>query len=150
MQRVKCIRIGSASASQQSKCRICVVAIPPHKNDFKQNLKFYYAIEIQHLKATVLPTYFFNYNTVLSAVRGDSGIIGTLENSESTYKKFDMALFRCGLRFRTFSAALRNNVACMSSIPQPIKNPEIKYNKVGQSKSPRDSCRIEIGPAVEQ
>lgn len=41
-----------------------------------------------------------------------------------------MALFRCGLKFRALSAALRNNVACMSSLPQPIKNPEIKYNKV--------------------
>ncbi|XP_048734254.1 aldehyde dehydrogenase, mitochondrial-like isoform X2 [Ostrea edulis] len=41
-----------------------------------------------------------------------------------------MALLRCGLRARGLLSALRNNAACMSSIPQPITNPEIKYNKV--------------------
>ena len=42
-----------------------------------------------------------------------------------------MAFLRTGLRARAIYTALRNNVACMSSVPQPIVNPEIKFNKVG-------------------
>ena len=44
-----------------------------------------------------------------------------------------MAFLRTGLRAKAIYTALRNNVACMSSVPQPIVNPEIKYNKVGQT-----------------